>query len=158
MQHGEPSQQPAPPPGDDRARDVGGNLGAPQARELTDAGNDAVIQDEAGNIIDPRLPREDDWNFRPYSPSEIFVEPDEERALASATVRDSPNIPAILGAGFALLGFVTGFWGFLLALTGYVVSAVGIGFAIAGARRGLLAVAGFVVAIVYILGHTAGLG
>lgn len=139
-------------------RDRGGDLGPPQESELTDARNDAVIQDETGNIIDPRLPRGNDWNFRPYSASEVFVEPDEERSLAVASVRGSPNMPAVVGAAFALFGFVTGFWGFLLALTGYVLSAVGIGFAIAGARRGKLALAGFVVAIVYILGHTAGMG
>lgn len=158
MQHGERPSETPQTPGPDRRGGRDGDLGAPLASELTDAENDAVIQDEAGNIIDPRLPRDNDWDFRPYSPSEVFVEPDEERALAVATLRGSSNVPAIVGGVFSLLGFVSGFWGFLLALTGYVVSAIGIGFAIAGARRGGLALAGFVVAIIYILGHTAGVG
>lgn len=120
----------------------GPRLGGPQAGPLSGGG-------------DPRLPRRDDWGFRPYSASERFVEADEEARLAPLWLAGAPNLAAVVGVAFALAGFVAGFWGFLLALAGYVVSAVGLGLAAAGARRGGLALAGVAIAIIYLLGHTA---
>lgn len=111
------------------------------------------IVSEKGELADPRLPDNEDWASRPYSSSEFFVEPAVETGLAATLLRSPRNFPAVLGVWMALLGFLGGLWGVVLALLGLGFSSAGVYTARHGGRRMAVAVAGVLIASTYLIAH-----
>ncbi len=137
-------------------RDDAGSSGPnpPRADEAygRELGSEPIVGGD-GQLADSRLPSDDDWDYRPGSPSERFTEPETERAFARTFLRAGPNYPAITGVALALLGFVSGLFGLLAAALGFMFSATGIWSSRHGASRGYLAVFGVIVSVVYLAGH-----
>lgn len=102
---------------------------------------------------DPSLPENDDWGIRPYSPSERFVEPDNEIELAETMAVLPTNYLGVAGFTIALAALVPGVVGFIFAIGAILVSAAGIFVARNSAKSRAWAVGGFVIGLVLAAAH-----
>lgn len=109
---------------------------------------------EAGPVSelpDPRVPGEGDWNVRPYSESEHYVEPGIEAAFARDWPVFIPQVPSLLSLVFALLGFLPGVWGVAAATFAMGLGALAI--ATPGSTRHYSAWAGFALGLAWLFVH-----
>jgi hypothetical protein len=102
-------------------------------------------------VADPRVPEDRDWNVRPYSQSEHYVEPGIESSLYRDWPSVFPQVPSLLSLAFSLLGFLPGVWGLAAATFGMTLAALAI--TTPGATRRHSAWAGFALGLTWLILH-----